>query len=172
MEICFTSGWFHTLGSPPHIVTTRGHSCRPTAWHCDGSKIMDLGCKTTPTNSANVRSNCNDPFFFFRKKERYFCSMFYFVQRLQQTHSSFFYISVNCPFISHSRLRITWSEYQCSSCLENSGKLGGPQKVKSSQAVNSKSTWALQNVGPWGLDMWWCFVRGNGMYLHGQIHQS
>lgn len=31
MEICFTSGWFHTLGSPSHIVTTRGHSRRLTA---------------------------------------------------------------------------------------------------------------------------------------------
>lgn len=38
--------------------------------------------------------------------------------------------------------------------------------------MNSEGTWAPQNVGPWGLDMWWCFVRGNGMYLHGQIPQS
>lgn len=59
-----------------------------------------------------------------------------------------------------------------SSWLKGSREVWRPQKVKSSQAVNSEGTWALQNVGPWGLDMWWCFVRGNGMYLHGQIPQS
>lgn len=33
MEICFTPGWLH---APARTVTTRGHSCKLTAVHCDG----------------------------------------------------------------------------------------------------------------------------------------
>lgn len=56
----------------------------------------------------------------------------------------------------------------------------GPRKWKRKEGKKKRSPgqWiagasrALQNAGPPGSDMWWCFVRGNGMYLHGQIHQS
>lgn len=53
----------------------------------------------------------------------------------------------------------------------------GPRKLRKKKKKSpgqwiAGASWALQNVGPRGLDMWWCFVRGNGMYLHEQIHQS
>lgn len=161
-SVSHQGGYTH-LRTPAHTVTTRGHSRRPTAWFWGGTKIMGLGFKTTSMNSANVNIYADAETIYVN--QIFLCIYIFSLKRMSDMQFTF--STFQSPFLSHTSVRVT-----CLCSFQNSRTRGGPQRVKKLPVGEWRASWAQQNAGPWGSDMWWCFVRGNGMYLHGQIHQS